>query len=182
MGDKNYKKRNCFYLFFLVLFLSSFFLSDNKLCQAQEQVTITTYYPAPYGVYRELRANQMAIGSTYRAAGLADGNLIVSGNVAIGQASTFGRFIINMNNNNDYFAVNNDANVGLELRSGTSGGFPYIDMSRDLTDFDFRLWLLGTDTLDMRGGVVRFSDNAGAPAVIRVSEVWYCTSYADIYP
>lgn len=56
-------------------------------CRATEQVTITTYYPAPYGVYREMRANQMAVGSSYRGSHLNDGTLIVSDRLAIGTDS-----------------------------------------------------------------------------------------------
>jgi hypothetical protein len=33
--------------------------------QQEERLTITTYYPSPYGSYRELRAQRMAIGRTY---------------------------------------------------------------------------------------------------------------------
>ena len=38
----------------------------NLSCFAQggETITITTYYPAPYGVYNELRANKMVIGDS----------------------------------------------------------------------------------------------------------------------
>jgi hypothetical protein len=65
---------------------------------AEETITITTYYPSPYGVYREMRAKRIAIGDTYYDAGdmpweeingdggdidyLAD--LVVEGNVGIG--------------------------------------------------------------------------------------------------
>ena len=31
---------------------------------AQEDITITTYYPSPYGVYNELQSNKMAVGDT----------------------------------------------------------------------------------------------------------------------
>lgn len=67
--------------FILILFSSAF---------SQEQITVTAYYPSPYGSYKELRADQIAIGSAYRdpvANPLANGNLIVSGNVGIGTAS-----------------------------------------------------------------------------------------------
>jgi hypothetical protein len=33
--------------------------------QNPESITITTYYPAPFGVYEELRSNRMAIGDNY---------------------------------------------------------------------------------------------------------------------
>ncbi|MDD5129795.1 MAG: tail fiber domain-containing protein [Candidatus Omnitrophica bacterium] len=66
-----------------------------------EEVTITTYYPAPYGVYRELRATRIAIGDNYIQSGtydweITDGDggevdsladLVVEGNVGIGTAS-----------------------------------------------------------------------------------------------
>ncbi|MEW6100710.1 MAG: hypothetical protein AB1481_00230 [Candidatus Omnitrophota bacterium] len=35
------------------------------LLLSQEDITITTYYPSPFGSYRELRAQRMAIGDTY---------------------------------------------------------------------------------------------------------------------
>ena len=43
---------------FFVLILSS-------LIFAAEELVITTYYPSPYGSYKELRAQRMAIGNTY---------------------------------------------------------------------------------------------------------------------
>lgn len=75
---------------FLELFIFSlgvFVLLGGVLSLAQEQVTITTYYPAPYGIYKELRADQLAVGSAYRNSNLSDGNLIISGMVGIGKAA-----------------------------------------------------------------------------------------------
>jgi len=63
------------------------YLSCFAQAPANENITITTYYPAPYGVYKykEIRADQMSIGSTYRTtATLSDGDLIVEGSVGIG--------------------------------------------------------------------------------------------------
>jgi|GEM_PF-2448361 len=78
-------------LFLLLIFgiFSSFF--------AEEKITLTTYYPAPYGIYKELRSNQMAVGSTYRNNSLSDGNLIVSGNVGIGTPSPKARLHVTSN-------------------------------------------------------------------------------------
>ncbi|MDD5681342.1 MAG: hypothetical protein PHI59_08910 [Candidatus Omnitrophica bacterium] len=73
-------------------------LTFNSLVFAEETITITTYYPSPYGVYREMRAKRIAIGDTYYdAADMpweeadADGgdidylaDLVVEGNVGIG--------------------------------------------------------------------------------------------------
>ena len=52
-----------------------------------EQLTITTYYPSPYGSYRQLTADQIAIGSGYRNLAYADGNLYVQNQVGIGTTS-----------------------------------------------------------------------------------------------
>ena len=125
-------------------FFCVFIFLSTSIALAQEQVTITTYYPAPYGIYKELRADQMAVGSTYRAFALTDGNLIVSGNVGIGTSNPGTKLQVNMVNANDFFSVNNDANIGVELRSGTTGGTPYIDFSKDGLDYDQRIWLTGT--------------------------------------
>src|SRR3989338_7922827 len=46
----------------LIFPLSSFSQSNNTT--EEETLTITTYYPAPYGVYNEMRANKMVIGDT----------------------------------------------------------------------------------------------------------------------
>jgi len=56
-------------------------------CFADETLTITTYYPSPYGSYSQLAADQIAIGSLYRNPTYADGTLYVSGNVGIGTTS-----------------------------------------------------------------------------------------------
>ncbi len=43
----------------------------SLVCFSQtEQITITTYYPSPFGVYNELQSNKMAVGDTN-----GDGNL-----------------------------------------------------------------------------------------------------------
>lgn len=52
-----------------------------------EQMTFSTYYPAPYGVYNEMRARRMTVGSNYldsSAFTVSDDNLIVEGKVGIG--------------------------------------------------------------------------------------------------
>jgi hypothetical protein len=59
---------------------------------SQESLTITTYYPAPFGVYEELRARRQAVGedyidsSQYPFSNYHDGaSLLVQGRVGIGQ-------------------------------------------------------------------------------------------------
>lgn len=48
---------------FLPLFLT-FLIAPCSFLAAEESLTITTYYPAPHGVYNELQTNKMAVGDT----------------------------------------------------------------------------------------------------------------------
>ncbi|GEM_PF-5428404 len=47
-----------------VMGLAIGFYTLSGFAQGGETITITTYYPAPYGVYNELRANKMVIGES----------------------------------------------------------------------------------------------------------------------
>jgi hypothetical protein len=55
---------------------------------SNETITITTYYPSPYGVYNEMRAKKIGIGDTYYNSSshpiIGNTDLIVEGNVGIG--------------------------------------------------------------------------------------------------
>ena len=76
----------------LILLLSAF----THPALADESITITTYYPSPYGSYKELRAQRMAIGDNYITSSYcwpptvcanqidANADLVVEGNVGIG--------------------------------------------------------------------------------------------------
>ncbi|MFA5271476.1 MAG: hypothetical protein WC412_03935 [Candidatus Omnitrophota bacterium] len=78
------------FLTFPVLFLQA---------QTNENITITTYYPSPYGIYHELRSKRMAIGDNYYSSDYCwppntctnqidtNTDLVVEGNVGIGTAS-----------------------------------------------------------------------------------------------
>jgi len=76
----------------LLLWAVAEFYDLSSFAQGGETITITTYYPAPFGVYKELRAKRMAIGDNYYdASGYAwgvnidsDADLVVEGNVGIG--------------------------------------------------------------------------------------------------
>ena len=63
----------------LVMFL---LLYLTYLSYAAEKITLSTYYPAPYGEYVKL-----SVGSGYTTGSLNDGDLIVKGNVGIGVTS-----------------------------------------------------------------------------------------------
>lgn len=51
--------------FLLTFLLGNLLFPVFSFSQAEEILTFTTYYPAPYGVYNELRSKRMAIGDTY---------------------------------------------------------------------------------------------------------------------
>ncbi|OGX30618.1 MAG: hypothetical protein A3D27_01435 [Omnitrophica WOR_2 bacterium RIFCSPHIGHO2_02_FULL_46_37] len=67
----------------------------------EETLTLTTYYPAPYGVYNEMRAKRMAVGDNYYSGSaypwdtgggcagneICNADLVVQGNVGIGTTS-----------------------------------------------------------------------------------------------
>lgn len=55
-----------------------------------DNVVIAAYYPSPYGSYMDLRANQMTLGSGYRASAFPSNGLIVQGNVSIGYGADTG--------------------------------------------------------------------------------------------
>ena len=123
-------------LFCLILLLASY----SFIFAQEESITFTTYYPAPYGSYQELRSDRVAIGSAYRdvtANPLSDGNLIVSGNVGIGTNSpgpgialdVVGGQIRNSNSGNTWNYVNSTSGTlaGLELQNtGTKPGLWFI--------------------------------------------------------
>src|SRR3990167_9333524 len=81
----------------LIFPLSSFAQTEEE----EETLTIATYYPAPYGIYNEMRAKKMAVGDNYLSGSaypwdtgggcagneICNANLVVEGNVGIGTAS-----------------------------------------------------------------------------------------------
>jgi hypothetical protein len=52
-------KKNILYFYWLIIFL----IPSAQLF-AEESITITTYYPSPYGSYNELQSNKLAVGDT----------------------------------------------------------------------------------------------------------------------
>ena len=76
------KSRKVQKISFLLIFVLFFAI---PFCFSQEEITLTTYYPSPYGIYFELRADKLAVGSSYRGVTtLADGELIVSNSLGVG--------------------------------------------------------------------------------------------------
>lgn len=81
----------------LLLALVIFFLGG--ISYAEERITLSTFYPAPYGEYDslvadELAADSMAIGTTY-AIPASNGYLVVEGRVGIGTQAPAGTLDVN---------------------------------------------------------------------------------------
>jgi len=80
----------------LLILIFSFLFLNHPFSSFTEDLTITTYYPSPIGVYKELRAKRIAIGENYYnpsdycwmgACSFSvnkDADLIVEGKVGIG--------------------------------------------------------------------------------------------------
>ncbi|MCK9614484.1 MAG: hypothetical protein M0R48_03150 [Candidatus Omnitrophica bacterium] len=86
-------------LIFIFVLISTLTFLPISQAQNQETVTIATYYPAPFGVYNELRAQRVAIGEHYvdstqycwegvcPAAGIPNIDLAVEGQTRLGALS-----------------------------------------------------------------------------------------------
>ena len=125
-----------FSIFFSTIILFSVF------AQPPEQITITTYYPSPFGSYRELRASRMTVHPT-RAMPAADGELY--------WGAQEGRLL---------------TNSGASIRLGGSGT-PYIDFYNQIGGaFDARIILLSNNRLAIDGVTVRSFDGRTSPGSI----------------
>jgi len=136
-----------------VLLMSFIYLTAIPKLANTENLVITTYYPAPYGGYVSL----LTTNNTWLARD--------AGNVGIrtGGISPRGVLEVNMGGgSNNYFAVNADNNIGLELRSGSSGGTPYIDFSNNSwSDYNARLRLIGNGKMAFEGTSLNVSGRIG---------------------
>ncbi|MBU0503935.1 MAG: hypothetical protein ABH882_02105 [Candidatus Omnitrophota bacterium] len=112
--------------FFIILLL---ILLYYPLALAEETITITSYYPSPYGSYKELRAKRIAIGDNYFDGSAycwegtctntinANADLVVEGNVGIGTPSPIA---------NLHILSYNGANLLLESPSAGLANTPRI--------------------------------------------------------
>ncbi|MDD2679680.1 MAG: hypothetical protein PHO03_02610 [Candidatus Omnitrophica bacterium] len=114
----------------VLLFLVCLFALPALLF-AEESITISTYYPSPYGVYNEMRAKRIAIGATYYDGaevpweakdgdgGAIDVNadLAVEGNVGIGTTSPTGPLDVYGTGAAKGLTVDTAGNVGIGTTS-----------------------------------------------------------------
>ena len=75
--------RSAFYIFIFTIGMVLWF---PHFSYAQEEIRLSTFYPAPLGEYDDLSANRMAVGPNY-AIPTTDGNLVIEGRVGIGTTS-----------------------------------------------------------------------------------------------
>lgn len=73
------------YKYLLSIVVLLVFISSASAGSDLDSVSFATYYPAPYGVYHEMRTDQQSIGVGYRDNVVPVNGLIVEGNVGIGK-------------------------------------------------------------------------------------------------
>jgi len=96
------------------IFVSMILFLGVTLCFAEEErITITTYYPSPYGEYNQLRANKMVVGE--------------SNSTKIPSPSTNGIEIFKGLNSDPYGA--NDTQAGALYYNNSDSEFKYYDGS-----------------------------------------------------
>ncbi|MFA4992556.1 MAG: tail fiber domain-containing protein [Candidatus Omnitrophota bacterium] len=126
-----------------VLIIFYFLVLCAPLVFAQESITITTYYPSPYGSYNALQTSRLGVGDNN-----ADGNLTSAdvpttngdawfrGNVGIGTITPSAKLQINSSGNVDTLNISSSTNthytqiiqnnggggLGLLVRTGSAAG------------------------------------------------------------
>ena len=127
----------------LIFPLSSFAQTEEE----EETLTIATYYPAPYGIYNEMRAKKMAVGDNYYSGSaypwdtgggcagneICNADLVVEGNIGIGTVSPQAKLDVAGNVN-----VAGKIKVGDDSVSPTAGTIRWT--GSDLEVYDGSVW------------------------------------------
>ncbi|MFQ5681258.1 MAG: hypothetical protein ACE5GG_04325, partial [Candidatus Omnitrophota bacterium] len=102
------------------------FFSCLSAVASGETITLTTYYPSPYGVYARLHSDAMAVGSAYRGNTPPKNGLIVEGNVGIGTAAPSDLLALHTNNGDPVlrfsssgFSGNNGSRIVMDNGDGS---------------------------------------------------------------
>lgn len=107
----------------IILFAGMILVLVVSCCLAQEEITITSYYPSPYGMYDSMATDRIGVGDTDGSGGLdsadvptTSGDAWIDGNVGIGDVAPDGKFEVNPDNtedSGDEFVVNSSGDVGI---------------------------------------------------------------------
>jgi hypothetical protein len=150
-----------------------------------EDITITTYYPSPNGIYDQLLAGKMAVGDMNGDGSLnasdiptTSGNLFVKGTIAVNRTTPLSGAdwnLIKLDLNGFGLAADSSAAVlfgpaaghaAIELREIDNSGTPYIDFSNDNSvDYDARIILLDNNELNIQGANLVIGDANTTPAL-----------------
>ena len=152
---------------FLIFLLAGLICVSCPFAQAaDETLTITTYYPAPYGVYNELRAKRMAIGDNYYNGATycwppaactnpidANADLVVEGNVGIGTTGPGTGLHVRGTTADNFALLRSETTQG----SGTNAGLWIVGGATNAN------WVIGTNRADIAGAGdnLMFYKNAG---------------------
>ncbi len=127
---KNSERKAVFLFVTAVFFCLTAVSGYGQTSSSRESITITTYYPSPYGAYKEIRSNRMAIGGNYRDPSRycwegtctniisSERDLVVEGTVGIGTTGSTSSPIFKMIlQDNDAINPNGNNFTGLLLRN-----------------------------------------------------------------
>jgi hypothetical protein len=117
-----------------------------------------------------------------------------NGFVGINTSNPSSIFQVNMTGTNNLFRIDNDNNIGIELRSETTGGTPFIDFANDgSSDYDARIILSGDDDIKVTGadfgidGAFKVNGDPGSSGQILTSQgpgqppVWQTPASIPLY-
>jgi hypothetical protein len=139
-----------------------------------EQLTITTYYPSPFGSYRDLTTYQMKIGSTYVDSGYTapTNGLIIEGNVGIGVGTNLnaklhvdgpgpgGTFAITDSTRPPFMQIyNQSGDSGYLFRNSGGAGQSILNFVRDTV---YVMTLDNSGNVTIAGTLTVYGDQTGA--------------------
>ncbi|MDD5561899.1 MAG: hypothetical protein PHT50_07230 [Candidatus Omnitrophica bacterium] len=139
-------KRSIFLLILIFVFFSLSF--------AEESITITTYYPSPYGSYNELQSNKLAVGDTNSDGQMtfvdlppANGQIYAARSVIFKPQSS-----VPSSNVREGEVAYNNADNNLYVYKGSSGGWQAVGGVISYTYYCFNGTVYGTPVCTNAGG------------------------------